>query len=37
MSRAYGGSHVISPVLAAWLPNVVFGVVAVVLIANVKQ
>jgi len=37
MSRAYGGSHVISPVLAAWLPNMVFGAVAGLLMANVKQ
>lgn len=30
-SRAYGTAHVVSPALAAWLPNLVFGLVAAVL------
>lgn len=34
--RAFGASHVISPVFAAWLPNVVFGAVALVLILKVE-
>lgn len=37
LSRAYGTSHVISPALAAWLPNIVFGVLAVGLLLNVRQ
>ncbi len=37
MSRAYGTSHVISPALSAWLPNIVFGAVAFLLLANVKR
>ncbi|OYD14854.1 hypothetical protein CH330_07365 [candidate division WOR-3 bacterium JGI_Cruoil_03_51_56] len=36
-SRAYGTSHMISPALAAWLPDIVFGAVAVILIFNVRQ
>lgn len=37
MSRAYGTSHVISPMMAAWLPNILFGALAVALIAYVRQ
>lgn len=33
-SRAYGTSHVLSPALAAWLPNILFVTIAVILIAN---
>jgi lipopolysaccharide export system permease protein len=36
-SRAFGTSHVISPALAAWLPNIVFGTVALVLVLNVDR
>lgn len=31
-SRAYGTSHIVSPAMAAWLPNIVFGVAAAVLV-----
>ncbi len=37
MSRAYGTSHVISPAMAAWLPNIVFGALAAGLIVYVRQ
>jgi lipopolysaccharide export system permease protein len=37
MSRAYGTSHVVSPALAAWLPNIVFGAIAVLLWFDVRQ
>jgi lipopolysaccharide export system permease protein len=37
MSRAYGSSHMVSPALAAWLPNIVFGGIAVGLIVQMKQ
>ena len=37
LSRAYGTSHIISPMMAAWIPNIVFGVIAVGLIANHRQ
>lgn len=33
-SRAYGTSHVVSPALAAWLPNIVFGAAAIVMLAR---
>ena len=36
-SRAFGTSHVISTSLAAWLPNIVFGTVALVLVLNVDR
>ncbi len=36
-SRAFGTSHVISTALAAWLPNIVFGTVALVLVLNVDR
>lgn len=36
-SRAYGTSHVISPALAAWLPNIVFGAVAAGLMLFVER
>ncbi|MFO7675147.1 MAG: LptF/LptG family permease [bacterium] len=37
LSRAYGTSHVISPMLAAWLPNIVFGGIAALLWAGVRD
>lgn len=37
LSRAYGTSHVISPALAAWLPNIIFGGVAALLWAWVRE
>jgi lipopolysaccharide export system permease protein len=36
-SRAYGTSHVISPAMAAWLPNIIFGVAAVVLVLRAER
>jgi lipopolysaccharide export system permease protein len=36
-SRAFGTSHVISTALAAWLPNIVFGAIAVGLVLNVDR
>jgi lipopolysaccharide export system permease protein len=36
-SRAFGTSHVISTALSAWLPNIVFGAVALVLVLNVDR
>lgn len=35
--RAFGTSHVISPALAAWLPNIIFGVVAIFLMFKVEK
>lgn len=35
--RAFGTSHVISPALAAWLPNIIFGVVAGFLMLKVER
>jgi len=37
MSRAYGTSHVVSPAMAAWMPNILFAGVAVVLWLKVRQ
>jgi len=37
MSRAYGTSHVVSPALAAWLPNIVFGAAAIVLVLGAEK
>lgn len=34
--RAFGASHVISPLFAAWLPNVVFSAVALMLMLKVE-
>jgi lipopolysaccharide export system permease protein len=36
-SRAFGTSHVISTALAAWVPNIVFGSVALALVFNVDR
>ena len=36
-SRAFGTSHVISTALAAWLPNIVFGAFALILVLNVDR
>ena len=36
-SRAFGTSHVISAALAAWLPNIVFGAFALILVLNVDR
>jgi hypothetical protein len=36
-SRAFGTSHVISTVLSAWLPNMVFGAIALALVLNVDR
>jgi lipopolysaccharide export system permease protein len=36
-SRAFGTSHVISTALAAWLPNIVFGTIALALVMNVDR
>ena len=36
-SRAFGTSHVISTALAAWLPNIVFGTFALILVLNVDR
>jgi LPS export ABC transporter permease LptG len=35
--RAYGTSHVVSPALAAWLPNLVFGSAALLMLANAER
>ncbi len=37
LSRAYGTSHVVSPALAAWLPNIVFGGIAAALVVAYRQ
>lgn len=37
LSRAYGTSHVISPALAAWLPNIIFGGIAALLWIGVRE
>ena len=36
-SRAFGTSHVISTSLAAWLPNIMFGTIALLLVLNVDR
>jgi lipopolysaccharide export system permease protein len=36
-SRAFGTSHVISPAMAAWLPNIVFGGIAVALVLGAER
>jgi len=36
-SRAFGTSHVISTALSAWLPNMVFGTIALALVLNVDR
>lgn len=36
-SRAFGTSHVISTALSAWLPNIVFGTIALFLVLNVDR
>ncbi|MBM3313233.1 YjgP/YjgQ family permease [candidate division WOR-3 bacterium] len=36
-SRAFGTSHVISPALAAWLPNIVFGSVALIAVLYAER
>jgi lipopolysaccharide export system permease protein len=36
-SRAFGTSHVISTALSAWLPNIIFGAVALGLVLNVDR
>jgi lipopolysaccharide export system permease protein len=36
-SRAYGTSHVVSPAMAAWLPNIVFGVAAAALVLGAER
>jgi lipopolysaccharide export system permease protein len=36
-SRAFGTSHVISTALSAWLPNILFGTIALVLVLNVDR
>lgn len=35
--RAFGGAHVISPVLSAWLPNMIFGFGAIILLLKVER
>ncbi|MCL6466101.1 MAG: LptF/LptG family permease [candidate division WOR-3 bacterium] len=35
--RAFGYAHIISPFWAAWLPNIVFGVVAVILVLKAER
>ncbi len=35
--RAFGASHLISPALSAWLPNIIFGLVAGVLLIKVAR
>ncbi|MEO0004670.1 MAG: LptF/LptG family permease [candidate division WOR-3 bacterium] len=35
--RALGGSHVVTPAVAAWLPNLIFAVVAAVLFFQVER
>ncbi len=37
MSRAYGTSHVVSPAVSAWLPNIVFGAAAIVLVLRAER
>ncbi len=37
LSRAYGTSHIISPAVAAWLPNLVFCGIAAFLWSNVRE
>ncbi|MFO7651418.1 MAG: LptF/LptG family permease [bacterium] len=36
-SRAFGTSHIISPAMAAWLPNIVFGLIACGLFLTVER
>lgn len=36
-SRAYGTAHVVTPAMAAWLPNIGFGLLAVILILNAER
>ena len=36
-SRAFGTSHVIGTALSAWLPNIVFGTIALALVLNVDR
>jgi len=36
-SRAYGVAGMLNPVLAAWLPNIVFGIFAIVLILKTPR
>uniref|UniRef100_A0A7V3PSB4 YjgP/YjgQ family permease n=1 Tax=candidate division WOR-3 bacterium TaxID=2052148 RepID=A0A7V3PSB4_UNCW3 len=35
--RAFGTSHVVSPLVAAWLPNIIFGTIASVLLVKVER
>lgn len=35
--RAFGGAHIISPALSAWLPNMIFGFGAVILLLKVER
>lgn len=35
--RAYGVAGIMDPVLAAWLPNILFGVVGIILVAKVPR
>lgn len=35
--RAFGYAHIISPVLSAWLPNIVFGISGVILLLKAER
>lgn len=35
--RAFGGAHIISPALSAWLPNMIFGFGATILLFKVER
>lgn len=36
-SRAYGTSHVITPAMSAWLPNIIFGALALALLLHSNE
>jgi lipopolysaccharide export system permease protein len=36
LTKAIGGKHIIAPDLAAWLPNVLFAAVGLVILARVR-
>ena len=36
LTRAIGGNGIVSPEVAAWMPNVVFGIAGIVMLARVR-